>query len=88
MLREEWDKLTQEEKDKLTARWGLNRSGLNNDLTNDAELEKIKENVGLTPPTPLKIEDEKPAKKTRKLGNKKTLKLGNRRGTTVRNRRK
>lgn len=74
---EQWKALTQEEQNLLAAKYGLTRSGLNNDLASEAELEKIIIKVKPVIVEPV-IEEVKKVKKVTKLGNvkKKTPKLG------------
>lgn len=60
MDKEKWDALPLTEQDRLSSKYGVTRSGINNQDVSPEELVKIPE------PKLIKEEDEKPKKKTRK----------------------
>ena len=77
MNRKEWDALERVVQDQLASKHGLTRSGENNSIMNDAELEKIPEEKKPEPKESKKEEDDKPKKKARKIFTKKRSKRSN-----------
>lgn len=71
MDKKQWSELSLTEQNSLAAKYGITRSGLNNQVVGEEELLKIPK------------KDEVSKKKTVKLGAKKAVKLGNGRRVAV-----
>lgn len=78
MDRTTWDSLERVVKDQLASKYGVSRSGVNNEQVSNEELAKIPdETKKVTPPA-----DEKPKKKIRKVFAAKATKRSNGRRAT------